>query len=192
LLESAAKELDRVARITKQSLSFHRDTDKPIEIDLGELLGDVIGMMDRTAAVHRVRLTVQRQPVGKVRGFPGQLVQVFSNLIRNAIEVSPAGSEVTVRLHAVRRRGAGGCRVTIHDRGAGIPLEIRDNIFDPFFTTKQLRGSGLGLWVSKSLVTRHRGTIRFRSCQLQGRSGTTFEIYLPSMVSVRQSPEEAV
>src|SRR3569833_3165584 len=51
LLESAAKELDRVARITKQSLSFHRDTDKPIEIDLGELLGDVMGMMDRTAAL---------------------------------------------------------------------------------------------------------------------------------------------
>lgn len=191
LLDSAAKELDRVARITKQSLSFHRDTDKPIEIDLGELLGDVVGMMDRPAAVHRVRLVLQRRPVGKVRGFPGQLVQVFSNLIRNAIEVSPAGSEVTVRLHALTRGDAGGCRITIHDRGAGIPPEIRANIFDPFFTTKQLRGSGLGLWVSRSLVTRHQGTIRFRSCQLQGRSGTTFEIYLPSIVNVPESPEGA-
>ena len=191
LLESAAKELDRVARITKQSLSFHRDTDRPIEIDLCELLGDVIGMMDRPAAVHRVRLLLQRRPVGKVRGFPGQLVQVFSNLVRNAIEVSPAGSEVTVRLHAVTRRGIEGNRITIHDRGAGIPLEIRANIFDPFFTTKQLRGSGLGLWVSRSLVTRHQGTIRFRSCQLQGRSGTTFEIYLPSIVNVPESSEEA-
>jgi len=190
LLESAAKELDRVARITKQSLSFHRDTDKPIEIDLGELLGDVMGMMDRTAALHRVRLALQKGPVGRVRGFPGQLVQVFSNLIRNAIEVSPAGSEVTVRLNAVRRRGAKGCRIMIHDRGAGIPMEIRGNIFDPFFTTKQLRGSGLGLWVSRSLVTRHQGTIRFRSCQLQGRSGTTFEIYLPTIVKVPESPEE--
>jgi two-component system, NtrC family, sensor kinase len=192
LLESAAKELDRVARITKQSLSFHRDTDRPIDVDLGDLLGDVIGMMDRPAAVHRVRLVLQRRPAGRVRGFPGQLVQVFSNLIRNAIEVSPEGSEVTVRLHSVGRRGVRGSRVTIHDRGAGIPLDIRANIFDPFFTTKQLRGSGLGLWVSRSLVTRHQGTIRFRSCQRQGRSGTTFEIYLPSIVSVPESPQKAV
>ncbi len=179
LLESAAKELDRVARITKQSLSFHRDTDKPIEVDLGELLRDVIGMMDRPAAVHRVKLALQRRPAGMVRGFPGQLVQVFSNLIRNAIEVSPEGSEVTVRLHTVQRGGGAGSRITVHDRGAGIPMDIRANIFDPFFTTKQLRGSGLGLWVSRSLVTRHQGTIRFRSCQLKGRSGTTFEVFLP-------------
>jgi two-component system NtrC family sensor kinase len=118
-------------------------------------------------------------------------VQVFSNLIRNAIEVSPPGSEVTVRLQSVGRDGGRGSRVTIHDRGAGIPLEIRGNIFDPFFTTKQLRGSGLGLWVSRSLVTRHQGTIRFRSCQLEGRSGTTFEIYLPSIGTGLESLEEA-
>jgi len=181
LLETAARELDRVSRITKQSLSFHRDTDKPIEIDLGEVLEDVIGMMDRSAAVHRVRLTFQKLPAGKIRGFSGQLVQVFSNLIRNAIEVSPAGTEVTVRLSAVERGGHRGNRVTVHDRGSGIPIDIRANIFDPFFTTKQLRGSGLGLWVSRSLVTRHQGTIRFRSCQLPERSGTTFEVFLPSV-----------
>jgi signal transduction histidine kinase len=183
LLESAARELDRVARITKQSLSFHRDTDKPIEIDLGELLADVMGMMDRSAAVHRVRLALHSRPSGRVRGFSGQLVQVFSNLIRNAIEVSSQGSEVTVRLSAVERKGRRGTRVTIHDRGAGIPLDIRENIFDPFFTTKQLRGSGLGLWVSRSLVMRHQGTIRFRSCQQDDRSGTTFEVFLPVVAS---------
>jgi two-component system, NtrC family, sensor kinase len=184
LLESSARELDRVARITKQSLSFHRDTDKPIEIDVGELLTDVIGMMDRAAATNRVRLVLQKRDAGKVRGFSGQLVQVLSNLIRNAIEVSSPGSEVTVRLSCVERHGRKGNRVTIHDRGAGIPLDIRSNIFDPFFTTKQLRGSGLGLWVSKSLVTRHKGTLRFRSCQLPGKSGTTFEIFLPSTARV--------
>lgn len=187
LLDSAARELDRVSRITKQSLSFHRDTDKPTEISLGEILEDVVGMMDRSAAAHRVRLVLQKKPAGNIRGFPGQMVQVFSNLIRNAIEVSSAGAEVTVRLGSVKRQGLAGNRVTIHDRGAGIPAEIRGNIFDPFFTTKQLRGSGLGLWVSRSLITRHQGTIRFRSCQLPSRSGTTFEIFLPSIVA---SPDQ--
>ena len=83
----------------------------------------------------------------------------------------------------------------IHDRGAGIPMEIRSNIFDPFFTTKQLRGSGLGLWVSRSLVTRHQGTIRFRSCQLKGRSGTTFEVFLPLIAAGPEhvaEPEQAL
>ena len=181
LLESAARELDRVARITKQSLSFHRDTDKPIEIDLAELLSDVIGMMNRPAAVNRVRLMFEKRPAGRVLGYPGQMVQVFSNLIRNAIDASSPGSEVTVSLNSVQREGRRGNRVMIHDRGAGIPPEIQANIFDPFFTTKQLRGSGLGLWVSRSLITRHKGTIRFRTCQRPGKSGTSFEIYLPSI-----------
>jgi signal transduction histidine kinase len=52
-------------------------------------------------------------------------------------------------------------------------------MFDPFFTTKALKGSGLGLWVSKTLVVKHGGTIRFRSSERLGRSGTTFEVFLP-------------
>lgn len=180
LLESAARELDRIARITKQSLSFHRDTDKPIKINLEELLTEVVSLMGRSAAVHRVRVQLQTRSVESIYGFPGQLAQVFSNLVRNATEVSAPGSDVIIRISAIHRAGRRGNRVTIHDRGAGIPEEIRRNIFDPFFTTKELRGSGLGLWVSKSLIARHQGTIRFRSCKQAGRSGTTFEVFLPA------------
>ena len=69
--------------------------------------------------------------------------------------------------------------MTIHDRGSGISPEIRKKIFDPFFTTKDLKGSGLGLWVSKQIIQRHGGTIRFRTSQRRGLSGTIFEIFLP-------------
>lgn len=72
-----------------------------------------------------------------------------------------------------------GARVTIHDRGAGIPRQVQSMMFDPFFTTKELRGSGLGLWVSRNLVMKHHGTIRFRSSTRPGCSGTTFEVFLP-------------
>ena len=181
LLESASRELDRIARITKQALSFHRDTEKPVEIDLGVLLTEVVGLMERSAAAHRVRVFLEKRSFGKVHGFPGQLMQVFGNLVRNATEASPPGSQVTVRLSSVQRAGRRGSRITIHDSGGGIPAEIRENIFDPFFTTKELRGSGLGLWVSKSLITRHQGTIRFRSCHLPGKSGTAFEVFLPEV-----------
>ena len=181
LLDSASKELDRIARITKQALSFHRDTDKPIEIDVAVLLTEVVGFMERSAAAHRVRLVLEKKSAETVHGFPGQLVQVFSNLLRNAAEASSPGSQVTVRIRSVVRAGRRGNLVTIHDCGSGIPAELRANIFDPFFTTKELRGSGLGLWVSKSLVANHQGTIRFRTSQKSGMSGTTFEVFLPGV-----------
>jgi two-component system NtrC family sensor kinase len=179
LLEDAGKEIDRISRITKQALSFYRDPDQPVEIDLRELLVEVVSLIERAAAPRRVRIVLQRRSAEKIHGFPGQLAQVFTNVMRNAAEVSAPGSEVVVRLCSVERAGRRGNRVTIHDRGAGIPAEIRESVFDPFFTTKELRGSGLGLWVSKSLVERHYGTIRFRSSDRTGRSGTTFEIFLP-------------
>jgi two-component system, NtrC family, sensor kinase len=187
LLESASRELERISRITKQTLSFHRDTLRPVEIDVGELLAEVISLTERFAGARRVRLVLDRSSSETILGYPGQLSQVFSNLIRNAAEASPPGAEVVVRLRSVLRSGRRGSRITIHDRGPGIPPEIQRNIFDPFFTTKELRGSGLGLWVSKSLVSRHDGTIRFRSSERFEKSGTTFEVFLPLAL---QAPQE--
>ena len=187
LLGDAGKELDRIARITKQALSFYRDPHQPVEIDLGNLLAEVASLIERAAAARRVHLVLQCRSAEKIYGFPGQLAQVFTNVMRNATEVSVPGSEVVVRLSSVERTGRRGNRVTIHDRGTGIPAEIQSNIFDPFFTTKELRGSGLGLWVSKSLVERHHGTIRFRSSERPGKSGTTFEVFLPVIEYGRHS-----
>lgn len=69
--------------------------------------------------------------------------------------------------------------MTIHDQGAGIPKAVQEQMFDPFFTTKELKGSGLGLWVSKTLILRHHGTIRFRTSTGDCGSGTTFQVFLP-------------
>jgi len=178
-LASATSELERIARITKQSLAFQRDTHHPQVLDVGDLVQDVVGMYEKTASARRVRVAYHRQPTLAIRGFPGQLTQVFGNLVRNAAEAAPQGSEVVVRVRSISRRGHEGARVTIHDRGRGIPLDIRKQMFDPFFTTKELKGSGLGLWVSRNLVMKHNGTIRFRSSTRNGASGTTFEVFLP-------------
>jgi signal transduction histidine kinase len=180
LLSTAHNELARISRITKQSLSFHRDSERAISIDVGELVADVVSVFERSAAQRRVRLAFSHEPAAKTCGFPGQLRQVFGNLIRNATEAAPPGSEVAIRVRSIQRSGNKGVRITIHDCGAGIPDVIQEKLFDPFFTTKDLKGSGLGLWVSKTLVVKHRGTIRFRSCSRIRKSGTTFEVYLPS------------
>ena len=137
-------------------------------------------MSERLAATRQIRLVCRRQPSAIVCGFAGQLSQIFGNLIRNAVEAAPAGSNVVVSVRSIHRKGRPGARIAIHDCGPGIPENIRESLFDPFFTTKGLKGSGLGLWVSKTLVVRHRGTIRFRSSERAGATGTTFEVFLPA------------
>lgn len=178
-LSQANEELARISRITKQVLSFHRDTQVPTRTDVGGLLSDVIELIEKSAASRRVRLVFDQRPTLTIYAYTGQLSQVFGNLLRNAVDASPQGSEVVVRIRQIRRRGHEGVRVTIHDRGCGIPENIRSLMFDPFFTTKELRGSGLGLWVSNNLIVRHKGTIRFRTSTRAGASGTTFEVFLP-------------
>lgn len=186
LLVRADAELSRIARITKQSLAFHRDTQAPVAIDLGELIADILDLYQRIASAKKIRFRLDREAIPKISAFPGQLNQVFGNLLRNAIEASPPESTVHIRLKAIERRHRRGVRVTIHDRGAGIPVDIRASVFDPFFTTKELKGSGLGLWVSRSLILRHEGTIRFRTSEKADRSGTLFEIFLPAATALSE------
>ena len=180
LLSQAAGELERISHITKQSLSFHRDSQEPVPIDIGTLVSNVAALSERSAAQRRVKIACVANPNVTISGFPGQLSQVFSNLIRNAAEAAPPGTDVVVRVRSCRRGNRSGARVLIHDRGPGIPEEIRDKLFDPFFTTKGLKGSGLGLWVSRTILLRHHGTIRYRSSLREGTTGTTFEVFLPA------------
>lgn len=176
MLGRANQELDRIARITKQTLAFHRDTQAPIPVDLAQLLTEVIALYERPSSAKRVHLVFDTRPMPPILGYAGQLSQVFGNLVRNATEAAPADSNVVIRVRPVHRDGCAEARVTIHDRGKGIPRAVQQKIFDPFFTTKELKGSGLGLWVSKSLIAKHRGAIRFRTSD---RNGTTFAVFLP-------------
>jgi signal transduction histidine kinase len=177
-LAKAGTELNRIARITKQTLAFHRETKRPVLIDLRELLSDVVALYERPSAAKQVRLVFDAEPTPCIHGFPGELTQVFANLIRNAIDAAPADSEVIVRLKPMQSGDYAG--IFVHDRGPGIPKAVRERIFDPFFTTKELKGSGLGLWVSRRIIAKHQGEIRFRSSEFAGRSGTSFGVFLPA------------
>ena len=178
-LDSASNELGRIGRITKQSLSFHRDTLQPTAIDVSDIVKEVVEMYSKQAAARQVRIVFDHRPGVSINGFPGQLRQVFGNLIRNAVEASPSRGDVTVRMRVAQRSSGRGARVTVHDRGAGIPSTVQNKVFNPFFTTKELKGSGLGLWVSKTIISNHGGTLRFHSRTQNGSSGTSFEVFLP-------------
>ena len=178
-LAGADIELARISRIAKQSLAFHRETGTPVSIDVASLIEDVVDLFEKSAAARRVRVVFDRQPGLTIYGYPGQLRQVFGNLVRNGVEAAKPDTEIRIRARPCHRSGREGVRVTIHDRGRGIPKDVQKMMFDPFFTTKELRGSGLGLWVSRNLIMQHKGSIRFRSSTRLECSGTTFEVFLP-------------
>lgn len=112
------------------------------------------------------------EPVPPVQGNAAELVEVFTNLISNAVDAMPAGGTLTFTSRLDGERVS----VIVTDTGQGIPEEIKSKIFFPFFTTKGVKSTGLGLSVSYGIISRHKGTIEVDSAP--GR-GTTFTLTLP-------------
>ncbi len=183
LLEAADHELQRIGHITRQTLGFYRETTSPVEIDLRGLLEGVVDVFRRKLASRTVTATIESVGVVSMSGVPGELRQVFSNLLSNAIDASPAGSQVRIRLKPIGE----GVQISIADRGLGIPETARAQIFEPFFTTKKDVGTGLGLWISKEIIQNHGGRIRFRSRSGIDKSGTVFVVYLSRRHAARST-----
>ena len=107
--------------------------------------------------------------------YPGDFLQMVSNLVRNAAEASPAGGALCVRLRVLGAHA----RLTVADGGPGIPLPIQARLFEAFQSDKADAGNGLGLWICKTIVDKHEGSIRWRSSTEGKAQGTTFSILLP-------------
>ncbi|MGD9858374.1 MAG: sensor histidine kinase, partial [Planctomycetaceae bacterium] len=119
--------------------------------------------------------------LGTVSGFPGELNQVFLNLIVNAahaIAEKAGGGEYDGVISLATRQQGGFAQVSIQDNGGGIPERIRDRVFDPFFTTKAVgKGTGQGLAIAHAVIAKqHGGRIWFN---VENGVGTTFFIELP-------------
>jgi PAS domain S-box-containing protein len=179
-LKQATKELERVAKITKQILSFHRETKIAVELDFHDMVQSVLGLYAVQMEAKHITVDYKKTPPFSIHGFPGELRQVFANLIGNAIDASPERGCLSIRLRKDSSHGVPGVVLTIHDQGPGIPKELRNRVLEPFFTTKELKGTGLGLWLANSLVMKHRGTLRFRSRRATGGAGTCFRVFLPN------------
>ena len=194
LLEGADRELQRVVHISRQTLGFYRDTSRPVRINVAELLSDIIELYRSKIAYRKLRLCTRFDRSCEVHALQGDLRQVFANILANAIEASPENGTLTLRVAAGRdwkspERSI--VRVSFCDQGPGIPAQARARIFEPFYSTKRDIGTGLGLWVSKSLIEKHGGLIRFRSSLVPGRSGTLFSVLLPFGDAAKQSARAA-
>ncbi len=176
----ALREVVRISHITKQTLSFYRGAVTPEKVAIAGLLDEVVEVFAKELTKHNIVCKKRYEVRGEVLAYAGELRQVFSNLLRNSIEAT--GKEGHLRLHVrgTHRNGSDGVAVFISDDGPGIRPEIRDRIFDPFFTTKGTKGTGLGLWVAKDLVQKHRGSITVRSNLSPAGHGSCFYVFIPT------------
>jgi PAS domain S-box-containing protein len=181
-LEIADRELARVAQIAKQTLGFYRDTSTRRRLDVEELVEDVLVVYERKLRSKRITTSISIEPRIKIYGKQGELKQVLSNLIANAIDASTPGGKIWLRVHGTKDKTNGlerGARITVADNGSGMSPEVKRRIFVPFFTTKSNVGTGIGLWVTKCLIEQQGGYLRFRSQQGQ-RAGTVMSFFVPS------------
>jgi signal transduction histidine kinase len=176
-LATAERELHRVAHIAKRTLGFYREATTPAVVDIRALVDEVVELYDPKFTRKNIRLKIEHNGhrAGTI-AIAGEIRQVISNLLTNAIDASRPKGMVRVRTSRVALKGCSYTRVTIADTGAGISMENRSRIFEPFFTTKKDVGTGLGLWVSSEIVRKHKGQIRLRSGE---GKGSVFSLFLP-------------
>jgi PAS domain S-box-containing protein len=180
-LETAEKELGRVAQITSQTLRFHKQQSAPVEADLAETLRSILLFYESRFASAGITVVFECGEPCPLTCYEGEMRQVFNTLLRNAVDAMAHGGRLRLRVRPATdwRSGAAGVRVTIADTGHGIPQATRKRIYEPFFTTKEDVGAGLGLWVASGIVENHKGSLHVRSSMNPGESGSAFTLILP-------------
>ena len=187
-LARADAELRRASAITTQTLRFHKQSTRPIEVTCDDLFVNVLGIL--RSRILNANVTVEKRNSANrpIRCFEGEIRQVISNLLINAVDaMHPEGGRLLLRSrqgydHATGRPGV---ILTIADTGVGMSPETLTKIFEPFYTTKGNAGTGLGLWISKEIIERHDGYLHVRSCRHPGHTGTVFTIFLPFEAAAR-------
>jgi PAS domain S-box-containing protein len=183
-VRAAQTELKRISQITKLTLGFHRGAESsqtPVKIT--ELIDDVLTLYERKVVTLGIAVKKRYHGTGVVHADSGELRQVFSNLMVNAMDaLTRTGNQLCVHVFDSvdwKDPSVKGVRTVVSDNGGGIAREHHARLFEPFYTTKGEKGTGVGLWVSRSIIEKHGGSIRFRSNTKPGISGTAFSVFLP-------------
>ena len=169
------EQLGVVNTVSHQTLSFYHSRETVERVPIAPLAEAALRIHRNKIAAKEIRLLKTLPGDVIVESNPGAMLQVFSNLIGNAVEALPVKGTLQIRAWCTD----GEAHILFADNGRGIPAAIRGRIFEPFFSTKKELGTGLGLAITKAIVERHRGRIRIRTSTRTGRNGTAFRISLP-------------
>jgi PAS domain S-box-containing protein len=181
-LAGAEEELERVSHLTKQTLGFYRDTRGATPTKVGAMVGPLLSVFSSRTRNKAIEIVSEIRQDPEITAVPGEIRQLLGNLFSNSIDAVEDGGKIRIRLSAANEWSAGrraGVRLTVADSGPGIPAAIRPKLFEPFFTTKKDVGTGLGLWVCKSIIEKQGGSVRVKSSVEPGKSWTAFSVFLP-------------
>jgi len=184
-LRLAEKEVQRIGGIAQQTLGLVRENASATDLNVAETLDQVLHLYFRKLNSKHIEVFKEYDRNARIRGFAGELRQLFSNLVINAVDAMDEGGKLRIHVQNSRDWSDGyraGVRVTIADTGHGIQRSEMGHLFEPFYTTKQDIGTGLGLWISSGIVEKHQGRIHVRSTTAAGHSGTVFSVFLPGTV----------
>jgi len=175
-LLTAERELERVSHIARQTLGYYRDPGPPSDIHLDRVLVEVLNVYQSKLIAANVAADFAFDHHRPVRASNDELMQIFSNLILNAIDAMPDGGVLTIKTREV---GDQGIEIVVTDKGIGISRENIDRVFEPFFSTKGQRGTGIGLWVARQLLEKRGGSIHLHSSTEFPHNGTTVSVFIP-------------
>jgi signal transduction histidine kinase len=169
------------AALVKRLGEFHRPSDEGANreaVDLNQLIDEVLSLtaprwQSRQKAGNRtISIKKDLGEISLIAGVPGELREVLTNMIFNAVDAMPDGGRLSFQTRGKRDH----IRLEISDTGVGMTEETLHKCFEPFFTTKGEQGSGLGLAMSYGTIRRHDGTITVES---RLNEGTAFTLLLP-------------
>jgi signal transduction histidine kinase len=173
-IQEASKRVADLVTSIKEYSFMDRSQDKQL-VNLHHGIRNSITMMGHKFRKHKVSFIENFHPeMPQINGLPGELNQVWTNLIDNALDAMEHTEGATLEVKSDFDDNF--AKIYIIDNGPGIPEDIQHKIFDPFFTTKEMgKGTGLGLEVVRKIIQQHRGDIRLKS--VPGR--TEFLVCLP-------------
>ena len=183
LLNILHEEIQRVSHIVKSTLGLSRQNATSSTIRLDQLADDVLVLFEKRLDSRGIAVEKRyEENLPEVVVVPTEIRQAISNLISNAMDVSAPDDRIVISVHrgtqwqGEMRRGV---RLSVADSGPGISQASRKRLFEPFFSTKADVGTGLGLWISKGIIEKHGGSLRYRSSTRLEKHGTVFSIFLP-------------
>jgi PAS domain S-box-containing protein len=178
-LATAEEELERVAHIARQTLGYYKDTGAHVDVYMHDLLENVLSVYNSKIMASGITVDARFNDMQKISVSKGEILQVFSNIIANAIDAMGKGGVLSLSTRNVIDASADTIQIQIQDTGCGIDQKDITKVFEPFFTTKGNLGTGIGLWVAKELIEQRGGQIALVSTTTPGRSGTTVTINIP-------------
>lgn len=180
-LDVADRELRRISLIASQTLRFYRQSTRPQAVECEALVDSVLGLYQGRLLNSGVKVLTREWVKQPIVCFEGEIRQVIANLVGNALDAMPHGGRLLIRSRRTTENATGrqGVTLTFADTGCGMTAAVQKRIFEPFFSTKEMNGTGLGLWISQDIVTKHGGSLKVRSRAGGGRCGTVFCLFLP-------------